>query len=513
MPPLTITATFPLGVFQGHRADGSADPLPDTARLFSALVNAASQGTDAFAVKGKLGPSSESTAALAWLEQHPPTMIKVPNHVPVQSGRYPTTFREEGTIGGAKSSPAPKKRSAAISTGTALASSIGWIWKDAPSTVQECIGRLCADVSCLGEADSPVVLTMDEFTPTHELVASTQQLRPTGLAMRTPGPGRLDELIQAHAEAHPAKRPSEATDRPSLSQLPHGSRVATRGLQVLRYRSPHAAPGKSPWPRAMLLALQSPIRSTDSLMWCVSLHRMLVAMLDQGAPAIVTGHYTRGAAVPPNRVSIQYLPPSLLAHLPQRQNFPHGALAVLLPDDMSAEDLQAVRWALNMPTRRLWSRAGEVFLDAPLTINASTFWPEPRAGWATRWRTLVGMVPETRRQHDHAEFGRWGLTESALLSVGHVFKQELKIPSSANYWDVVRTVREHGVEVINTHLIADSHVSRFVHRTPPSIGVVQPYTAELDLASLVGPRALLALGQARHLGGGLLVPTETPEAS
>ena len=102
MSPLTIRAVFPLGVFQGHRADGSPDRLPDTARLFSALVNAAGQGSEAIAVKGRLEPSSESTAALSWLEKHPPTMIRIPNHVPVSPDRRPDAYRKTGTVQGPK---------------------------------------------------------------------------------------------------------------------------------------------------------------------------------------------------------------------------------------------------------------------------------------------------------------------------------------------------------------------------------------------------------------------------
>lgn len=154
MSPLTIRAVFPLGVFQGHRADGSPDRLPDTARLFSALVNAAGQGSEAIAVKGRLEPSSESTAALSWLEKHPPTMIRIPNHVPVSPDRRPDAYRKTGTVQGPKKSPAMRIGARQISTGTAIDDCVGWFWADAPSEVQETVGRLCADVSCLGEDDS-----------------------------------------------------------------------------------------------------------------------------------------------------------------------------------------------------------------------------------------------------------------------------------------------------------------------------------------------------------------------
>jgi CRISPR-associated protein Csb2 len=40
--------------------------------------------------------------------------------------------------------------------------------------------------------------------------------------------------------------------------------------------------------------------------------------------------------------------------------------------------------------------------------------------------------------------------------------------------------------------------------------VIQPYRAVLNLGDLTGPRTIAAIGQSRHLGGGLLVPRDLP---
>jgi CRISPR-associated protein Csb2 len=50
-----------------------------------------------------------------------------------------------------------------------------------------------------------------------------------------------------------------------------------------------------------------------------------------------------------------------------------------------------------------------------------------------------------------------------------------------------------------------------VHKVHPDT-VVQPYRAVLDLGDLAGPRTITAVGQSRHLGGGLLVPRDLPAA-
>jgi len=53
-------------------------------------------------------------------------------------------------------------------------------------------------------------------------------------------------------------------------------------------------------------------------------------------------------------------------------------------------------------------------------------------------------------------------------------------------------------------------VGRFVHSVPRG-HIVQPYS--LWMRTPDHPRAALALGQSRHLGGGLLVPFDLPETA
>ncbi|MDP2350307.1 MAG: type I-U CRISPR-associated protein Cas5/Cas6, partial [Chloroflexota bacterium] len=49
----------------------------------------------------------------------------------------------------------------------------------------------------------------------------------------------------------------------------------------------------------------------------------------------------------------------------------------------------------------------------------------------------------------------------------------------------------------------------YVHHVTPEMAV-QPYRAALRLGSLAGDRTILAIGQSRHLGGGLLTPLDLP---
>ena len=43
--------------------------------------------------------------------------------------------------------------------------------------------------------------------------------------------------------------------------------------------------------------------------------------------------------------------------------------------------------------------------------------------------------------------------------------------------------------------------------------IVRPYRATLTVGDLGGDRTVQAIGQSRHLGGGLLVPIDLPEGT
>ncbi|MDN6793809.1 MAG: type I-U CRISPR-associated protein Csb2 [Propionibacterium sp.] len=528
MPALTVRAHFPLGVFQGHAEDGSPSRIPDTARLYSALINAAGNGTEAEFRKGQLRLSSESVAALSWLEHHPPTRIMIPDHVPAFGRAAITSYRDDGTAERLPKSRTGRirKSSRTISTSTALSGAVGWLWDDAPTHVVETVGRLCSDVSCLGESDSPVVLTLEHIDATHEIVSEPSELHPRGVAVRTPGPGRLEELEKAWEAEHPAKLPTKTQDRPKLTEHPAGSRIPNSALRALQYeRLAPSAPSSDPWTTALIMAVSEPFKPHEVVDWCVAAHRMLVARMGDSAPASVTGSYAKGVERPANRVAIQYIPASCLPRLPLAGNpeseFASGALAVLLPADLAPEDQLEITSALNAPNKRVWKRGADgsrqsVELRDAHLIGLHEFWPEVHPGWHRTWRSIGGLIPETRRQPDHPELGHWGFEQAALLSLAHVFRDHLECPPTRDYWAMIEAVSDvsrGGGSVLATHRIADSRITRYVHKAPKSMGVVQPYSATLDLGALVGDRTLIAIGQSRHLGGGLLVPVDSPEES
>ena len=126
------------------------------------------------------------------------------------------------------------------------------------------------------------------------------------------------------------------------------------------------------------------------------------------------------------------------------------------------------------------------------------------------WRTWSGAVPDTS-----AVPRGWTLADAIALSAGLVWRDELGLSRTGRsrpaWFAALReAASEHGVQAVNVRMIASSSAERFVHRTNPGT-LVRPYHAIIDLGGLAGEEALTAIGQSRHLGGGLLIPVDGME--
>jgi CRISPR-associated protein Csb2 len=502
-----IIATFPLGTYTGHKRDGSPDPFPDAARLHAALLNAAGQGSAAVLDRNELRPSDQAIGALKWVEENPPTGIRMPRIVRVAEGTS-IAYRAEGVIRREGGRWVDKKVTRPISDGIAVDGPFGWCWDtEVPANVKDTLTELCADVSCLGEATSPVVLEVGEVEPTEVRRPGATAFEAGGRRVRAASPGRVESLMQAHQAARPAKHPSASDDRHKTTEEAIPSPVESRGLTELRYVSPEPAPPVAPWQQVILLEVDAPIAHAERLGWCVALHRAIISRIGLGAPPLMTGKYGRAVPAPANRLAIQYLDQSLIAV--------HGArtpaLALLIPRDADAEDLLVLHKAVAGLTN-LKSRYGERKIEFNgLGIGATEFWGPPPPEHRRLWLTHPVSIPETRPQRGDKSRPAWTLDDAALLSLGFVWRDELGATGngSSKYHDLVARVKERGAKVLSARLVPTRDAAKYVHKLPEGV-VAQPYRATIDLGSLTSPRTLIAVGQTRHLGGGLLVPIDVP---
>lgn len=505
----TIVAELPLGTYRGAGPDGRPEPMPSVVRLHAALLCAAGFGPRAVAVGDGLGPCGADEVALRWLEEHPPDGVVIPPIV-VNRGEA-VAYRDDGTIKQTRARMTIKKLPNAPDAAVAVAGRFVWSWREPPpQSVRAALTALCADVPYLGTTESPVRLTADtrSVEPTHELDREAEPFASGGEDIEACRPGRTAELMAAHVRrtARPRSEPRApyGTDEWSTSDVP--PREAIEPLRYVPRGEPTAA---VPWSRAILIPLSVAIAPRDRVAWAVAAHRALISLIGEGAPPLVTGVYPPGVARPANRLALHLVDSA--SPIAEGTRSP-GTLAILLPGGASAADVDIVeRAADRLPSVR--GPRGQLarVVGAARGIPGSRFWAPPQGGRLRLWRTEPAAVPDTRgvRAPD------WTFGHAALLSLGFVWKAQLPKAQGRGddyYRHLARTVTESGAAVIQARPVRTTDVGRYVHRVNKD-AVVRPYTAWLWLGDLADSTTIAAIGQSRHLGGGLLVPYDVPDGT
>ncbi|WP_432559692.1 type I-G CRISPR-associated protein Csb2 [Granulicoccus sp. GXG6511] len=508
MVELTITARFPLGFFQGHGHDGDTpDSYPQTARLFDALVHAAGKGSTAVVQGADLRPSETSMAALKWLEARPPDQIQMARSE--ANAASALSYRDQGVFEKAKGGGVvTRKTGQRINQVVAVDGAFGWHWRDVPEKIAATIVNLCPDVSCLGEADSPVVLdtTVALEQPLDRLV-DAGQLSNRGISMATPTVGRIEELETAYLEANPAKAPTAAEDIHRVAKLPSSRKPAHRTIGKSYYGlAADPTPSTVPWPRALLFKSSRCVPADERVRWCVAFHRLLAHRLGDDAPAVVTGIYQQGVRKPANRVAIHYVPTGL----PTRVLSGTPMFLVMLPAGIQPAEESILRRSLERAKLRLYRAGQELHLEPAGTSDLASWWAPSADGMQRWWAPVPALVPDTRRQP--ARNGSWTLAHAAKLAVGFAFRERFgPVPSGERgYRALVKQVESLGVEATQLTLVPDSRVEVFAHKLPEGV-TCQPYRGLLRLGGLSDDSTLIALGQSRHVGGGLMMPVDVPD--
>jgi len=285
---------------------------------------------------------------------------------------------------------------------------------------------------------------------------------------------------------------------------------ALRSERYTRVGEPHHQ--VVPWQRVWLVPLAEgmpAIPLDQRVRWAVATHRALIALHGDDAPALLTGDYLPGVERPANRLSIQVVDqhPTPVTTFTSPQ-----ALALAVPSDADPLAVSALVETLE-DLRVVRSRGATLHLappaERPVPADGAAYW-KPRASGSTRVWVTAPAVPETRPP----EKGRWSLEQTLAVSVAHVFRTSFMddeladLPRDARLRALSQRVLDRGVEVLSVRRLATSDVGRWVHKVPQGL-VVQPYVATLTLGDLLDEgTAWLALGQSRHLGGGMLSPLD-----
>lgn len=501
-----LIAELPLGTYRAHVGSGDIDMIPSAARLHAALLCAAGSGPRAEMDGDHLVPSGADLGALKWLETHPPDGITVPRSVVNRSTA--TAFRELGLTGTRNKRPVLRKLGRPATVSVAVDGPFAWEWDDPPpAPVADALARLCSDVSHLGTSETPVRLRVDELGPTHRRDDDADLFAGSGLDLEVPGIGRTAELITQEEEAR-GQMPSRAQDRPKANEEECSGPPRRAAVGVARYCSLQPVGPSLPWSQVLLLPIDREIDPAWRVRWAACAHRALVALVGNDAPATLTGAYPDGASRPANRVAIQFL---------GRETLSTGCLeapatlAVLIPTDTVETDMEVVTeavgqlGALRGPGGRVARRQGHL-----TALGASRFWAPLPAGCERRWLTDPAAVPDGRPPRR----SEWSMADVVSLSVGLVWRDVLSSPGRGASWQIelAGEAQRRGVAVEGLRMVTDGDLTRFVHKVNPGV-VVRPYRALVDLGALASPQSLVAIGQSRHLGGGLLRPVNVVAAS
>lgn len=506
MVKLTLTASFPLGTYYGHRSDGSVEAYPSPLRLHAALLNAAAQGS----LSDRGQPSAQSLQALRWLEKHPPTGLFQPETQELDPSGNRIAYRDVGTFDSIPKSQRIKKRvtSRPIANGVAVREPYGFVWNEVPEDIAETLTLLAGDISYLGESHSMAVVSPGDVEPNLVLAPGANCFTVEALARPIPTEGRTDALIEAYNARFAKKGVTKSRDRFAKGQLPKSELPTVLSTSEAWYEPVQNTPVEdSPWSIAYLFELEREIDKRDRVAICTAMHRAIIALLGHGAAPIITGKYNKGVAQPANRLAIQYLPGELAQLI--GLSGPH--LALFVPTGTLPAELSQIRRSTEL--QQLWSRrTGKIGIQfANITRSAARFWPEPKAGTIRLWESEMPIIPETRKVREGDR--EWTLGDSALLSAAYVWREEFTRTKSGQqrYIELRDQVAARDAQVFNTHMVSRA-VKDYAHHSHESVPV-QPYYATLDLGTLAHPQAAIMLGQSRHIGGGLLKPLDIEVAT
>lgn len=493
---LQVSVTFPQGAYSGAE-HGSAEELPSPARLHEAFVAAAAGGPWAQPDGRVLVALDEHRAAVQWLEDHDVRGVLVPDaRLTVARARR---FRWRGS----PIAPAPTD----FEPRAALNGPVVYVWPEAPDAVVSSLRTLAAEVTHLGRADSVVIIDVNTCQDVDGSMLGLVSGRGPGRVMRVPLRGRMDTLVRAHAEANmPGGHTAGSIGRQAPDVLVTGASESATTL--CRFASENAD-----WPFAEVWTLPIKTSTEEDLeqilfpparvATAVGVHRAIVRAMESDIPPFVTGRDGDGPLRGAGHLAI---------HVVNDER--HGGAAVLLaiPSDVLDADREQLLDALRRPLRaRSLARKPVWFTVGRPTIGpAVPFWPGPTPVMRTA-TPLVLDAPGPPRQ------GSWTLEDAVLCSVGYAMRGVLERKGGAESrgidwgsgWPframlVERLRSEYQVRAIARR--AQVSASGYVHRMSAGDLAVPVYAA-VNLGRLA-PMAggFLALGRARHLGGGLLVP-------
>ncbi len=510
-----ITADFYLGFYQGRDVAEAQESYPTPARLYSALLAAAFslERLEDTAPGNPLSPSD--TRVFSWLESNPPDAVMLPKAILASTDAV--VYRDLGeTVGlkGTKKSTGKGKSPRPASVISSLFGPVCWYWNIMPENgIAERLDEIAHEVPYLGEAVCPVRIStaIDSQIPSDALVRCNPSF--SALSLSVAETGRLNEL----EEQHQAMRARKFKDSQTQSASEQHASVFTGCVGVQYYRSAHVAreiEQATPWRTGYYLSFDcSGIPREDYTSWAVCLHQALSRYCGDGLPRIMQ-RAIRDDDPLPNGLAIQMV----TSAMPIRNDYlpENDSLLVMIPQGASIDEEMTVVRALSK-VRSLFSRylgSRQVSFSGE-RLDLSRFWKPIPDGYRRLFETeplfISNNRPPTRAKKDGS---RWNIDDDARVAIGYVWRDCFPGTGNGDAGRVAlaEAVSESGIGVCGGHIVPTSNIRYYVHHVNRGSMLVGAH-ALVDLSATGCSELVVAIGQTRHLGGGLLVPFDIPEAT
>ncbi len=485
---LLIRASFPRAAYAGSES-GGPEELPSPARIHAAFVSAAAGGPDAEPRGHILVATERHRAAVRWLEEHRPLGLLAPETRPQQYSA--TRYRLRAAPG--------HPNATEFEPFTAIDGPVVYAWPLPDADTVRDLREIACEVTHIGRADSTVIVDVvrGEYDERADRALVPSAGRGHGHALRIAEPGRLDALEAAHEQAsRPGRHGAGSQSVQAVDHPPAwASEAATRLVRFAPCGHAVAWPFQETWRMPLTGSLPAwATRSDRRVAVAVAAHRAIVAAIETDVPSFVTGRDGDGPLRGAGHLAIHVLDenrgrPELLLGVPE--GVPEADRARLL--DALAE----------RPTVRLGrdsARLGKV-----RTGGAVWFWPTDGAGLESITPIVLDAPGPPRR-------GSWTLPDAVICSLAYALRGPLEA-GGFNWgtgWafrqELVAHLRKRGVRAAARRITRSP--GSYLHRAAPGELVVA-VDARIALGDLApSHRGLLALGRARHLGGGLMRPLQ-----
>ncbi len=531
--PFKIAAEFLFGYYQGHDGNGFVEKYPGPERLQSAFISAAYsvaayRDEEGSAIKedAKLNLPNDYAAAIKWFEANPPDAIRLPQST-VCEAISSVAYRKKGLFNSQHKAYGELPVGESAISRSALDGPIEWWWKELPDNrIQHSLYALCGEIAYLGEACSSVCITCEKAEWPSALLFERSDVRsiqdansPTFLI---PQEGRADSLEAAYRET--MRNQNAVNKKPKVSnesEVVNG--WVSKCLKKVSFVSSDSgeAFSYSPWDCGYLLNVQDE-STIDGLWhpkedqytrWAVAVHETLVKNCRNRIPLILKGR--RGGAsitkMTANGVAIHIISEHDAGYVDDSIGINGTALLIMLPKKAQIIERSQVESAIGQLRKIYVKDSAGIKVADWQEVDLAHFWKTPAPGFQRWWRPRPVYLSDTRPIKGADTKGGWSLSDSFLVSIGYVWRDVVgpREPGDRGLVELKERVLDQGVKIVDARPLYMQHPQDYMHHMNKG-SLFSAATALVQLGELEGDSNVAAIGQSRHLGGGLLVPVDIP---